>query len=764
MSQAVVVASPARLAPPLFATAVFTSAALVFVLEPMIAKLVLPKLGGSAAVWNTCMVFFQAALLVGYGYAHLLQRLRSLKAQIAVHLALLAAAAIVLPLHVTGLLGDPEPGAPIRWLLAVLALSVGPPFAVLSATAPLLQAWYARVRAGEADAKNPYVLYAASNLGSFIALIAYPALIEPLLRLHAQSAVWTGGYALFFLAVGSLGYLVWQAGGAEDGAPLVRSPAPAWRERLVWVLLAAAPSSLMLGVTTHLSTDIASAPFLWVAPLALYLLTFVVAFQSRPLIPPRVALLVQGGVLALCTALLPFNTPPLALLFLLHLSAFFLTALVCHQALAARRPAPDRLTEFYLLLSLGGVLGGVFTALVAPVVFKVVWEYPIVLVLAALARPWGLNRKPDARPIFWMVGGAVVALAPALIVAAVKADPETLRAFVWPKPFTSPGTNLEYTAMALLVVAGACAFVLRDRAPLMAVVLGVMAFGAQSVVGRYHWLVTERSFFGVMRTATFDDPLAGGAVTMLMHGTTLHGAQAQNPKFRCTPMLYYAPTTPIGQAVAKIQARAAGADIGVVGLGAGSVAAYARSTDRVTYFEIDPAVERFALNPARFSFVHGCAQAPVDVVLGDARLTLAGQPSGRFDLLIVDAFSSDSVPTHLLTEEALQGYLRVMKPGGVVLLHLSNRNLDIVRPAAAGAHALGAASLVQFYTAPATASVLGDASTDALIFARKPLDLTDFAADPRWKTPAPGKVRPWTDDYTNLVGALWRRRFEARPG
>ena len=265
-----------RVTPGLFALAIFTSAALVFTVQPMATKLVLPMLGGSPSVWNTAMVFFQAALLAGYAYAHLLQRLTSMKAQMGVHLGLLVLAALFLPLRISGVLGDPAPDAPIGWLLATLTLSIGAPFAVLSATAPLLQAWYARVRVGHADGQNPYVLYAASNLGSFLALIAYPAVIEPLLTLSGQRAGWSAGYAVFVLMVVALAVVAWRrASGQGEIAALERSAPIAWREKIIWVLLAAAPASLMLGVTTHLSTDVASAPFLWVAPLALYLLTFV---------------------------------------------------------------------------------------------------------------------------------------------------------------------------------------------------------------------------------------------------------------------------------------------------------------------------------------------------------------------------------------------------------------------------------------------------------------------------------------------------------
>ena len=379
-------------APGLFAVTVFTSAALVFMVEPMVAKLVLPTLGGSPAVWNTSMAFFQGALLVGYAYAHALQRFGSVKTQTLVHGAVLIAAALVLPLKISGAFGDPDSAHPALWLLGVLALSIGPPFAALSATAPLVQAWYARVRAGHADAANPYVLYAASNLGSLLALLAYPVIIEPTLRLHTQTMSWSIGYGLFVVLMGAVA-LLGPALGRQTATPQRASDDNAapitWRTRLIWVGLAAAPASLMLGVTTYISTDIASAPFLWVAPLALYLLTFVIAFQAKPLIKPELALTLQAAAFAAC--ILTFSLPVkwFLLQVILHLVGFFLTALVCHQALAARRPPASKLTEFYLLMSLGGVIGGGFNAFLAPVLFKSILEYPLVMLATCLARPWG---------------------------------------------------------------------------------------------------------------------------------------------------------------------------------------------------------------------------------------------------------------------------------------------------------------------------------------------------------------------------------------
>ena len=748
-------AAPARdpVVPILFAVAIFTSAALVFVVQPMVAKLVLPMLGGSPSVWNTSMVFFQTALLAGYAYAHVLQRVRTIRLQLAVHLALLLLAALFLPLKINGLLGDPDPNAPIGWLLATLALSVGAPFAVLSATAPLLQAWYARVRAGHADGQNPYVLYAASNLGSFLALLAYPVVIEPLMSLSGQRAGWSGGYAVFMLLVVALAFVVWRRRivATAEPTPLAVSPPIAWREKAVLVLLAAAPSSLMLGVTTHLSTDVASAPFLWVVPLALYLLTFVIAFQTRPAIPLPVTLVIAGALGLVCVAFTAFRSGSWLMLFGLHLLSFFFLALMCHQRLAARRPPPDRLTEFYLLMSLGGVVGGAFTALLAPVIFNMVWEYPLVLVLVGLARPW--RRDPIQRwEILTFVGAVLVCAVPPLMSAVFEADWDLAWAFSRNVPLQMPQVTL-----IILTLAMVGAFLIRDRTPAYVIIVALIALSTQSIARGYDWALTERSFFGVMRVANSPDDRLGGDVHVLMHGTTLHGAQARDPAFACMPTLYYAPATPIGQATQALQRRAWGTKIGVVGQGSGAMAAYKRAEDDLTFFEIDPMVDRLSRDPRWFSYINGCAQGPVRTVLGDARLTMTREPAGTYDLLVIDAFSSDAVPTHLLTVEAIAGYLKLLKPTGVVVLHLSNRNLDITRPAEAAARALGVPHLHQIYFEQASAPEMAEASTEALILSPTEAGLAEFRGDPRWTSLPSTEVRPWTDDYVNLFGSLWRQ-------
>lgn len=739
--------------PLLFALAIFTSATLVFVVQPMVTKLVLPMLGGSPSVWNTSMVFFQTALLAGYGYAHLLQRVSSLRNQVIIHLVLLLIAALFLPLHISGLLGEPQDNTPAVWLLGTLAVSVGAPFAILSATAPLLQAWFARVRANDPDGANPYVLYAASNLGSFLALLAYPIVIEPLMSLSGQRIAWSGGYAVFVIMVAAL---AWTVGRLRDTGPVPqveKGPPISWPHKLILVALAAIPSSLMLGLTAHLTTDVASAPFLWVLPLALYLLTFVIAFQAKPVIPLFVTMTIQGALGAVCVIIAAFRTIELPMAFGVNVLAFFFTALMCHQLLAARRPQPGRLTEFYLLLSLGGVVGGVFNALIAPVVFNMVWEYPLVLILVGLARPWRLNEPVKMSEAAFLVFGVLFCLIPPLLSTWLQSNTEAAWAYY---RMVGDAFTMDRVTIMILGAAAICAFMVRDRAPFYVIILTCMTLSAQFIARGYDWSLSERSFFGVMRVANVPDPRMGGDVHVLMHGTTLHGAQAQHGPQRCAPTLYYAPETPIGQAATRVRDRLPAARFGVVGQGSGAMAAYKRAGDQFTFFEIDPMVDRLSRDPQWFSYISACAEGSINTVIGDARQTLAHQPKGTYDLLLVDAFSSDSVPTHLLTEQAIQDYLRLVKPDGVVVLHLSNRNLDILRPAVAAAEELGVPYLHQIYLEPEGAPDMALASTEALILSPTEAGLAPFRQDRRWGTFDAGGVKPWTDDYVNLVGAMWR--------
>jgi SAM-dependent methyltransferase len=489
----------------------------------------------------------------------------------------------------------------------------------------------------------------------------------------------------------------------------------------------------MLGVTTHITTDIASAPFLWVAPLALYLLTFIIAFQTRPVIRPSQALLLQGAIVLLCFYTLSFSIGSAIAQLLIHLTGFFLTALICHQALAARRPAPDRLTEFYLLMSIGGVIGGAFNAFLAPMIFQGVVEYPLVLILAGLARPWGAGRLSRSQIALLAAGLSGGALASAL----------------------GHSLGLGLPVKIMLAATVVTAFLLRDRAPAFVVLCAALTVSAQAIAERPNLIRIERGFFGVLKVNQINEPTLG-PTRELIHGTTMHGAEAIDPAKRCQPLIYYAPGTPIGQVFRALEAREPALSIGAIGMGVGTVAAYSRPSDHLRFFEIDPLVVGVATDPALFSYIRGCARGPVDWVVGDARLTLAHEPPNKYDLLLIDAFSSDSVPAHLLTVEAMRGYLSRIKPDGVIVLHLSNRNLELMSPVAGVARAAGGYALQQNYRSMSPVLAV-ESSEQAVIVARNPAALAPFRSDPRWLPAQSHGVRLWTDDYTNLFGALVRR-------
>lgn len=720
------------ISPALFALTVFASAGLVFMVQPMVAKLVLPLLGGSPSVWNTSIAFFQAALLVGYGYAHLLQRVPQVRRQAMIHAGALLVAALALPLRVSELAGPPSSEHPSLWLLAVLGLSIGAPFAVLSATAPLVQAWHARVFRAEGG-PEPYVLYAASNLGSLIALLAYPIVVEPTTTLQGQRYGWSLGYLAFALLMGAL---AWRAARhAKDGpAEVAAAPAVApasWGRRLAWVALAAVPSSLMLGVTTHLTTDVASAPFLWVVPLALYLATFIIAFSEKPIVSPGVALLLHAIAVAACAAMLPFKTSNFLAQLLVHLAAFFFTALICHQRLVSLRPAPERLTEFYFYMSLGGVLGGAFNAFAAPVIFPTVYEYPLMLVLGCLARPWG-GRIALWRWFVFLVGIAAAYAAGVLV----------------------QSEGFDDNVKLLLAIVAVCAMINSPRALLFFALIGAISVAAELVGDRVDTRQSWRSFFGVLRQSETSVP-GLGVVKMLSHGTTMHGAQSTNPDYDCRPLTYYALETPIGQVFLAGLEKPNPLTIGAVGLGTGAVSVYTRPGDSLTFYEIDPLVKRIATDPKNFTYISNCAQGRIGYVIGDARLTLQKEPKDKFDILLIDAFSSDAVPAHLLTVEAVRSYLDRLKPDGVLILHLSNRNLALAEPAAAVVKAAGGEGLMQVYHHDQSNPLMWASSVEAMIVGKTPQALQPFRSSPGWTPIDERGVRPWTDDYTNLPGALY---------
>jgi spermidine synthase len=733
--------SVSRVAPSLYGGTLFLSALLLFAVQPMFTKMVLPRLGGAPTVWSVAMVFFQAALLCGYGYAHLVVRRLPFWLGALVHLGVLAAAAATLPIAVAQGFGAPPASGIAPWLMGLFAASIGLPFAALAASAPLLQGWFAA--SGHVQARNPYVLYAASNLGSFAALIAYPFAIEPFLTLKEQAQLWSAGFAILALLVALASLLVTRRANFEvDQA--AAAPATA-RDRLTWAALSAIPVGLVIAVTSHITTDIAAAPFLWVLPLALYLLTFVAVFRDPPwLRPMTVAQLVPIPIAILAVTLLSGARQFWLVVIVVNLVAFVLLALLCHGELYRRRPAPALLTEFYLWMSLGGVVGGVFAALVAPQIFTLVYEYPILIVAAVLVLP-GMFAGDRAR--------LVAEVAPVLAIAVLA----ILGRFLF--DLRLPG-QAAY-AFQIVLVGLAAVMLLQRRRPqrfLALVVLGFVLTGLWQP--GFNRVAALRSFFGVHQIVETAD----GRYRLLYHGTTLHGAEriadtglpaGTAPE----PLTYYYRGGPISETIEAVRAaRGALPHVAVVGLGSGTLSCYKRRDEQWTFFEIDAAVAQIARDPRLFSYMSTCAPE-VPVVLGDARLTLAAS-SQRYDLIILDAFSSDVVPVHLMTREAIDGYLAHLTGGGVIVLHLSNRYMELASVVAAVAAAEGVVAFGKDDDRPVTDPFDYKTAASVAVLARQRSDLGDLPDRPGWRLIAPGaSTRIWTDDYSNVLGAILRKRF-----
>jgi hypothetical protein len=636
-----------------FTLAVFVSAALLFVVEPMFGKLVLPLLGGSPAVWITCMLFFQGALLLGYLYAHVGPRWLGVRPHALLHIGLLALCWLLLPIRVAEAQGALRLNHPNVWLLWVLSVSLGAPFVLLSSTGPLLQLWFSRTSHPEAD--NPYFLYAASNAGSLLALLSYPFLIEPAIPLKGQAAWWSVGYLVLVVLVAlSAAYQKRQvlhlANPAGSRVPLSHIET---RTIVRWILLAFVPSSFFLALTTYVTTDVAAVPLLWIVPLVLYLLSFTIVFGRRTF--PWTKLLPWQAVGLIALAVVDFwgASGSAPWLLPLHLIVFFLTALVCHGELAATRPPASRLTEFYLCVAIGGVVGGIFNALVAPAVFDSVLEYPLTLLIACAVRPRPAESSP--RHPAWDL--ALIACASAVLVA-VRVDIGD-----------RPAVGVALIASALVAVI--CLRMSRDSARFTLAIGGVVIAGVVARTSLSGILLKERNFFGVREVRTD----ARKQMHLLMHGTTKHGAQSTDPARRREPLSYYSRPGPLGDIFGALPS-AAGRRVAVIGLGAGEMTAYARAGEQWTFYEIDPDIARVARDGRYFTYLQD-TPATVDIVLGDGRLSLAKAPSHHYDLIAVDAFSSDAIPVHLLTLEALSIYQGRLTESGVLVFHLSNRYLDL---------------------------------------------------------------------------------------
>ncbi|HEX9187739.1 MAG TPA: fused MFS/spermidine synthase [Vicinamibacteria bacterium] len=721
---------------PLFTATVLLGSSLLFLVQPMVGKRLLPQLGAAPAVWSTCLVFFQAVLLAGYAYAHGAASWLSPRRRLALHAVLVLVPLAALPFP--DVFPAPSTQArPTAWLLQALAVSVGVPFLVLSASAPVLQGWYSGTIPSRAGA--PWFLLAASNAGSLLGLVAYPTLVEPRLSLPAQAALWSRAYGVYAALVLVCARQAWQAlpGSAEPTRPpappggALPRPRPADVAR--WVVLSAVPSSLTLGVTTHLATDVASLPLLWVLPLSLYLLTFVVAFSRISAAATRAA----DRVLPMQVLLVAMLTVgrlglPLGLALLLHLLLVTAAALVCHGLLAQSRPRVEHLTGFYLAIGFGGALGGAFNALVAPAVFDSVVEYPLAIVLACALRPVPAPAG-EGRP-------SPASTAPVFLAGAL-----TLAIVLWGN-HVDIGPRRRAVLLAVpVLVAYAVARRPRRFAAAVALILlaGSLARGPHGPVVR-----AERTFFGVLRV--HEDSSSGRRV--LMHGTTLHGAQSLDPSLREEPLAYYHRSGPAGQAFEALPA-ASRARVAVVGLGAGALASYARPGQTWTFFEIDPAVERIARDTRLFSYLAACGER-CTVVTGDARLSLARLPEGAFDLVVLDAFSSDAIPFHLVTREAFALYGSRLAGGGAILVHHSNRHLALEPVLGRIAHALGLVALSRSDPAGPEAAA-GKLPSEWMVMARDARDIGPLIVDSRWVPVGPSRGAPlWTDDYSSLAGVI----------
>jgi hypothetical protein len=724
-----------------YMAAIFLSAALLFAVQPLFTKMVLPRLGGSPSVWSVAMVFFQATLLAGYAYAHVLTRHLRGRWPVIVHVALLVVATFALPLSIASGWGKPPSQGETFWLLALFAVSIGLPFFALSANGPLLQAWFART--DHPSAKDPYFLYAASNVGSFLALVSYPFVVEPFSRLGDQTRAWSIGFFVLIALIAGCGALLVRS---RSALPTVSAAVegdvapPSWRDAAIWVGLAAVPSGLLIAVTAHISTDLAASPFLWVIPLALYLATFVIVFQSRPILPHQWVVHIEPiFIIGLILVLVFGGIDYIFLTTSAHIVAFFVIALVCHGELARRRPPAQHLTAFYMWMSAGGMIGGISAGLIAPHVFSSVAEYPILIVLAVLCRPGLALMQGRSDGLLWLV-----LLAVALVI--VLAGPV----------FGYELNDRQFKTAIGAVLAISVLFWFDPAKFAVAVALAFLIVRLyEPDVGQRTFV---RSFFGVHKIIDTAD----GQFRTLMHGTTEHGAQrlrdaeGKPVTSRPVPLTYYHYSSPIAQGIKGVREKKKELKIAVIGLGTGSIACLTDPNDALTYYEIDPKIVAIATDPKRFTFLTRCAPN-ASIVVGDARLTLAEAADGAYDVIVVDAFTSDAIPVHLLTREAMAIYLQKLAPNGVALIHVSNRHMELASVVAGIAHAHGLTTWVNDGTSGEDEANYIFSSTVAAV-ARNEDDFgTAMAEDDEWQEQEPDEKQwVWTDDYSNIIGAMIR--------
>ena len=732
----------------------FVNAALLFIVEPMVAKMILPLMGGTPAVWNMSLLFFQACLLGGYLYAHCASIWFGTMRHALIHLIVLVSALLFLPISIP-VHWFAVPGRdPATLVLSVLFVSIGFPFFVLAAGGPLLQKWFAQSQ--HSAAGDPYFLYAASNLGSIVGLVAYPVFWESNFTLAEQNRFWLYGYLTLLVLTSGCALLSLRSltsmtnrkrregenPGKTGSLAVPNRGAVTLVRRLRWLVLSFVPSSLLLGVTLHVTTDVVSAPLFWILPLALYLVSFVFAFASRswaahPFVVRRQAFLLLGTALTVFVR----ATTPVLIVLPLHLLSFFVTALVCHGELAKDRPEPRYLTEFYLWNSIGGVLGGLFNALLAPLVFKGVLEYPLAMIVAAFIRPYvGEKRDTPLNRCLDFLLPAVLGLFAVVIVLGSKNA-----------TFLSP-----YNAYLLIFgVSGVVCLSFSYRPMRFGLGLAAVMFASTLFTGPFgEVLHADRSFFGVYRTMVDNS----GKNHLLFHGTTVHGAQSVDAQRRLQPNSYYHRTGPAGQ-VFNILANTQGeGNVAVVGLGTGTLACYGTQGQKFTFYEIDPLVEQIARDPKLFTYLRDCPPKS-EVVIGDARISLGNAPNNHYHLLILDAFSSDVIPTHLLTQEAMKLYVSKIAPDGILLFHISNRYMDLAPVLDRLASTLKLVALIQADSRVTEAQrEEGKSPSRWVIMARQKEILSLLLADPRWRL-LDGRLGGdlWTDDYSDVLRVIYWR-------
>jgi hypothetical protein len=726
----------------LFIATICAGSFLLFLVQPLIARMALPRLGGAPAVWNSAMLVYQALLLGGYAYAHWLSRLNG-RTQAMIHLAGFAIAALMLPIGLSGA-APPSDASPVLWVPWLLLTSIGPIFFVVSAQAPLMQRWFT-LSGGE----DPYPLYAASNIGSFGGLIAYPLVVEPLLAVRDQSQMWSIGYAVLAVLVIACALCLPKISAMQAQADST-TPKPVARDVGRWIILAAIPSGLMLATTLHLTTDIVAMPLLWVIPLGLYLLSFSVAFATDRRAADfftRIAPLMLA--IAACGVFVDATEWQIAFAIATVLN-MFTVSVVLHSAMFARRPAPEHLTRFYLAMSVGGVIGGIFCALIAPLIFDWTYEYPILMTAAAIAfAPRALFEKAGA---FWSTPKAqrIARFAAIGLIAA---------STIGNGGFGLPDTKA-IQAVTAFVLIGILLFTMGSRLLYVACIVALMLtqggwtkLGLSAADG-----IMTRSYFGVY--AVRQD---GAKARLLVHGTTVHGIQNKGSVAReMMPNSYYAPLSGVGLGISNAE-RLYGpnARIAAVGLGAGTLACYAKPGQNWTFYEIDPVIENIARDPKRFTFLSRCLP-DVPVKIGDARLTLAEDTPASADILAIDAFSSDSVPMHLLTQEAFATYARKIGPDGLLLVHISNRYLDLSPVIAAAARDGWHAKIRLYRPDQKDADENRYSASNWVALTRKPERLDALlAANPKagWQDlPDKKGFRAWSDNYASILPILkWKR-------